>query len=162
MESVSGNHEAAAERLQVWCNWCAEQELVAGISSYAAQLARELCLVGRYDEAEQSIARARELDDDAWLAQATWRQAAALLSAHRGEHTAAERLAREALSHLHGTDSTKFHGDAHCDLADVLEAADRREDAIAAWHEALDRYERKGVIPLAREVRERLAALGPV
>ena len=159
MESVAGNHEAAAERLQVWCNWCAEQELVAGISSYAAQLARELCLVGRYDEAEQSIARARELDDDAWLAQATWRQAAALLSAHRGEHTAAERLAREALSHLHGTDSTKFHGDAHCDLAVVLEAAGRRDEAVDAWRGALDRYERKGVLPLVRRVRERLGAM---
>ena len=27
------------------------------------------------------------------------------------------------------------------------------------WHEAIDRYERKGVIPLARRVRERLAAV---
>ena len=132
---------------------------MAGISSYAAQLARELCLVGRYDKAEQSIARARELDDDAWLAQATWRQAAALLSAHRGEHTAAERLAREALSHLHGTDSTKFHGDAHCDLAVVLEAAGRRDEAVDAWRGALDRYERKGVLPLVRRVRERLGAM---
>jgi tetratricopeptide (TPR) repeat protein len=161
MESVEGNHEAAAERLRIWCNWCAEQDLVAGISSYAAQLGRELCLAGRYDEAEQSIARARELDDDAWLAQATWRQAAGLVSAHRGEHAAAERLAREALRHLQRTDSTKFHGDAYCDLAEVLEAAGRRDEAIAAWQEALERYERKGVVPLARRVRDRLAALEP-
>ena len=44
----------------------------------------------------------------------------------------------------------------------MLEAAGRRDEAIAAWHEALDRYERKGVIPLARRVRERLASLEPV
>jgi hypothetical protein len=43
----------------------------------------------------------------------------------------------------------------------VLEAAGRREDAITAWQDALDRYERKGIIPLARRVRERLAALQP-
>ena len=36
---------------------------------------------------------------------------------------------------------------------------DRRDEAIAAWHEALDRYERKGVIPLARRTRKRIAAL---
>ena len=161
MESVEGNHEAAVERLRIWGDWCGEQELVAGISSYAALLGRELCLAGRYDEAEQSIARARELDDDAWLAQATWRQAAALVSAHRGEHATAERLAQEALPHLQRTDSTKFYGDAYCDLAEVLEAAGRREEAMAAWQEALSLYERKGVIPLARRVRERLAALQP-
>ena len=32
-------------------------------------------------------------------------------------------------------------------------------EAAAAWHEALDRYERKGIIPLAQRTRERLAAL---
>jgi hypothetical protein len=40
----------------------------------------------------------------------------------------------------------------------VLEAAGRRKDAITAWQDALDRYERKEIIPLARRVRERLAA----
>jgi hypothetical protein len=37
----------------------------------------------------------------------------------------------------------------------------RREEAVAARQEAPDRYERKGVIPLVRRVRERLAALEP-
>ena len=32
------------------------------------------------------------------------------------------------------------------------------DNAIAAWQEALDRYERKQIIPLARRVRERLDA----
>jgi hypothetical protein len=41
----------------------------------------------------------------------------------------------------------------------VLEAAGRRDDATAALREALDRYERKGIIPLVRRVRERLAAI---
>jgi hypothetical protein len=46
-----------------------------------------------------------------------------------------------------------------CDLPEGLEAAGRREEATVAWREALDRYERKGVVPLARSVRERLGAL---
>ena len=57
------------------------------------------------------------------------------------------------------TDLLNFQADAFCDLAEVLEAAGRHEDATAGWHEALDRYERKGVIPLARRTRERIAAL---
>jgi hypothetical protein len=44
----------------------------------------------------------------------------------------------------------------------VLAAAGLREEAIAAWQDALDCYERKPIIPLARRVRERLAALQPV
>jgi hypothetical protein len=41
----------------------------------------------------------------------------------------------------------------------VLDAAGRREDAIAAWRRAVDHYERKQIIALARRGRERLAAL---
>jgi tetratricopeptide (TPR) repeat protein len=55
-------------------------------------------------------------------------------------------------------DSLAWQADAWCQLAEVLEVAGRRDDAIDAWREALDRYERKGIIPLARRVRERLAA----
>ena len=36
---------------------------------------------------------------------------------------------------------------------------DHREDADAAWQEALGRYERKGIIPLAHRTRERIASL---
>ncbi len=59
------------------------------------------------------------------------------------------------------SDNLAWQGDAWCELAEVLEAASRRDDAIDAWREALDRYERKGIIPLARRVRERLAAAQP-
>ena len=48
---------------------------------------------------------------------------------------------------------------AMLDRAEVLEVADRRDEAVAAWQEALSLYERKGVIPLARRVRERLASV---
>jgi hypothetical protein len=53
-----------------------------------------------------------------------------------------------------------YQGNAVFDLGEVLDAAGRREEAVAAWQEALDRYERKGIIPLSRLVRERLAAGG--
>jgi len=59
------------------------------------------------------------------------------------------------------SDNLAWQGDAWCELAEVLEAAGRRDTAIDAWREALDRYERKGIIPLARRAGERLAALQP-
>jgi tetratricopeptide (TPR) repeat protein len=89
-------------------------------------------------------------------------QVAALLNSHRGDHDAAERFARAAQEFADQTDSPKFQADAYCDLAEVFEAAGRRDEAIAAWGEALERYDRKGVVPLARRIRERLAALEPV
>jgi tetratricopeptide (TPR) repeat protein len=76
-----------------------------------------------------------------------------------GEHEKAERLAREAISIVDTTDALGHQGDARADLADVLLAAGRRDEAAAVLGEALDRYERKQIIPLARRTRERLSAL---
>lgn len=49
----------------------------------------------------------------------------------------------------------------YADLGEALELAEKRDEAIAAWQEAFDRYCRKEILPLARRVRERLAALRP-
>ncbi len=57
------------------------------------------------------------------------------------------------------TDSTARQGDAIFDLGDVLESAGRCDEAAAAYRQALELYERKGVVPLARRTRERLAQL---
>ena len=71
----------------------------------------------------------------------------------------AERLAREAVVFTQKTDSPGFQGDAFYDLAEVLAVADGRAAAVAALNDALDCYEQKGIIPLARRTRERLKAL---
>ena len=163
IEALLGNHEAAADRIGAWCAWLEKRGQTAGVPECTGMHGRELALAGRYEEAERRAARALELNQRLSrqdpLAQSLWRQATALVASHRGEHTEAERLAREALTDILETDCPQYQADAFCDLAEVLEAADRHEDAIAAWHEALDRYERKGIIPLARRTRERLSAL---
>ena len=50
-------------------------------------------------------------------------------------------------------------GEALDALAEVLEAAGRRDEAVAAWQGALDLYELKPIIPLARFVHQRLSAI---
>jgi class 3 adenylate cyclase/tetratricopeptide (TPR) repeat protein len=160
IESLAGNHRASAEWLGRMYDWVRERDL-GDLGFYSAWQVRELALAGRYEEAaEVWSARPREQRDEAH-GQALWRTAAAQVASHGGEHAEAERLVREALTLIRATDSPKQQGDVYCDLADVLAAAGRRDEAIAAWHEALERYERKGVIPLARQVRERLASLEP-
>jgi tetratricopeptide (TPR) repeat protein len=159
---IAGDYEAAARYLRDACEAMERAGSSAGLSTYAPILGRTLCLLGQPEEAESLAQKGRELGDpEDLLTQQAWRQTQALIHSGRGQHADAERLAREALDFSLRGDSLAAHGDAFCDLAEVLEAAGRREEAIAAWQEALDRYQRKQVIPLARRVRERLAQLQP-
>jgi class 3 adenylate cyclase len=158
---LAGDHEAAARHLETLCAWLEEREQLTLLATYLGLLARELCALGRFDEAEPLAQRAGELSGDDPVGRALWRPAQALILAHRGEHSAAERLARDAVAGAELSDSLLVQGNALCDLAEVLDGAGRREEAIAALHQALDRYERKGVIPSVRLVREQLASLQP-
>ena len=66
---------------------------LALLSTYAPKLGRSLCELGRYDEAEPLADLGRELGDERdYVTQMYWRQAKALVLAHRGEHGEAERL----------------------------------------------------------------------
>jgi tetratricopeptide (TPR) repeat protein len=159
LDELAGNYEAAAEQLRNFLDYLAERGQLAALAAYAPKFGRMLCAAGRYDEAEQAAERSRDLADEGDPAgQSLYRRVAALVAAHRGEHIEAERLAREALTYSLETDSPQIQADAYYDLAEVLAAAGRSDDAAAAWHEALHRYERKGIIPLARRTRKRLSA----
>jgi ATP/maltotriose-dependent transcriptional regulator MalT len=114
-------------------------------------------VLGRYDEAEPLARLGRELGapDDAG-AQMVWRQVQALVNAHHGEYAEAEALAREAVAIAEQTDALNLQADALCDLAEVLCAAGQTREAAGAFAEALDRYERKKNLAMARQVRARL------
>jgi tetratricopeptide (TPR) repeat protein len=128
------------------------------LSTFAPELARSLCALGRHDEAEAWIRLGREVANDQDISsQAYWRQALALVHSSRGEHSEAERLAREALVIAERGDALNTQGDALVDLASVLSAAGRSDDARAVLEQGLDRYERKKNLVMAERIRERLA-----
>src|SRR5262249_27960684 len=156
---MAGDHESAARHLETACAWMEEREQLGILQTYVALLGRELCALGRFDEAEPLARRARELLGDNPSDQAFWCHVQARVLAHRGEYAEAERLAREAVAGQEQTDNLIFQGDSWCALAEARAAAGRDEQAAAAFAEALERYERKGNIPLARQVRTRLSAL---
>src|SRR5439155_7478465 len=122
--------------------------------------AQALYTLDRLEEADAWAGRAAELSasDDA-LTQMLWRQVRAKVLAHHGETGEAERLAREAVAVGSETDMVNSRGDAHSDLAEVLELAARRDEAAVEVEKALALYERKGNIVMTERCRASLQEL---
>ena len=79
--------------------------------------------------------------------------------ANRGDVAAAEVLAREAVEIVDGTDSLNSQAEARIDLAEVLVAAGRTDEAAVALEQALDRYERKKNLAMVAQVKPKLEEL---
>jgi tetratricopeptide (TPR) repeat protein len=157
LAEIAGENEQAAAEMDRFCRYLEETGRNGELSTFAPWLGRYLCALGRYDEAESLAEKGRELGDpNDNVTQVLWRNAQALVDAHAGRHAEAERVAREAVALDLAGDSTWELGNSYDILAEVLEAAGRREEALAAWQDAIDCYDRKQVIPVARRLRERL------
>jgi tetratricopeptide (TPR) repeat protein len=155
---LEGDEELAASYFRAFCDSLQEVGLSAALCTFAPELARSLCALGRHDEAEPLAHLGRELANERdTSSQALWRLALALVHSARGEHAEATRLAREGVAVLDQTDALNEQGDAFVDLAEVLSAAGHDEEARAALEQALDRYERKKNLVMADRIRERLA-----
>ena len=131
LAALEGDYETAVSygTLDVEA-WKAADHL-AFAASYGAKLGRWLCLAGCPDEAQPlvDLARTVEGQESEWL----WRQVSARVLAHRGEHEEAGALAREAIGVLERTDGPTWQGDGYLDLADVLTAAGRIDEAVEAY-----------------------------
>ncbi len=152
--AVAGDYERASQYGRQAVNAFHEQGHLAFEASYGGRLARWLCILARFDEAERLAQTARSVSaqEAAWL----WRQVQARVHAHRGEHTEAERLAREAIEIVEQTDMLNMHGDAYWDLGEVLASSGRGGEAAAALEQALDRYERKRNLAMVAQLTPKL------
>jgi tetratricopeptide (TPR) repeat protein len=160
MAALAGDYGTAAHYLGRYCEGLENSRDLAHLSSYAPARGRLLCKLGRDDEAERLAQLGRELGDTMDVsAQMLWRQAQALVHAHRGEYVDAERLAREAVELAETTDSLNYQGDAFGDLAEVLAASGRTDEAAEALEQALGRYERKKNLAMVAQVQPKLEAL---
>jgi class 3 adenylate cyclase/tetratricopeptide (TPR) repeat protein len=157
---LAGETERAVESLRLWCDQLEQSGRLGYLSTHAPELGRMLCVLGRYDEAERLAQLGRDLGEEGDLAtEMSWRQAQALVHASRGQRAQALDLAREAVAIAERTDWLDNQGDALCDLAQVLAAAGRTEEAAEALDQALDRYERKKNLAMVAQVRPKLDAL---
>jgi predicted negative regulator of RcsB-dependent stress response len=125
-----------------------------------ALLASVLCDLERFDEAETNARRSRELSaEDDFASQAAWRIAQARVLSHRGEYDEAIALADEAVAINETTDYLTWQGESDEVRGMVLTAAGRTHEALEAYTRALDRFDRKGVVPAAARVRARIVEL---
>jgi tetratricopeptide (TPR) repeat protein len=113
-----GDHATAVDHLRRACALQDARGERAALSTYAPAQGRSLCALGRYAEAEPLAQLGRDLGNESdVITQVLWRQVQAVVHASRGEHTEAERLAREAVERTDETDAPNWQGDALFDLA---------------------------------------------
>ena len=132
----------------------------AYLSTIAGLLAQAVFRQGRIDEAEE-FSRVGELacDEADIEAQALWRQTRARVLAVRGDLSAAESLAIEAVRLNEGADVPIGHGSALQDLAEIHRIAGRSAEAVAALKLAAGLFQGKGALVLVDHARSALAAL---
>jgi tetratricopeptide (TPR) repeat protein len=121
--------------------------------------ARDLCYLGRFDEAEPLLRQAQAVSSSPFE-RALGPTVEALLLAARGELKQAETLARAGITAAETeTDNLWLQGWGYEDLATVLERADRIDDARGALESALALGERKRCLPYVGRVREQIDSL---
>jgi tetratricopeptide (TPR) repeat protein len=126
----------------------------------AALLAHALSGLGELDEAERFSRTSEDVaaSDDAF-SQVLWRTGRAKIRARRGELAEAEALAREAVAVAERTDLLNTRGDTLADLGEIVALAGRPADAVAAFEQAAELFERKGNRASLERVRLAVADL---
>jgi class 3 adenylate cyclase/tetratricopeptide (TPR) repeat protein len=160
LERSAGNLEAAEAALRRGDEVLARLGETGWRSTVAVQLASVLVAQDKIEEGEEylRISEQAAASDD-FASQVPLRLVRARISANRGELDEAERLVRDALLLLHGTDDIDAQADASLKLAKVLGAAGRTDEAISAAETALQLCEQKGNVVMCRETRELLDEL---
>jgi tetratricopeptide (TPR) repeat protein len=145
IEHLSGNFEEAARLIRQ----SYDAMTAIGDQSFASTIAVGLGDVyldlHEDDEAWHfgTIARETSSSDDV-VSQAGGRGVQARVLSRRGDHDAAEALAREGVEIMARTDYLDQHGNSVVHLAHVLHAAGKVDEAVAAARQAVALYEQKG------------------
>jgi class 3 adenylate cyclase/tetratricopeptide (TPR) repeat protein len=158
IELLAGEPGEAERELRAGYDALIEMGDMGRLSTAAAFLAQAVYAQGRHEDAEYltGVGEGAATPDDV-LSHIAWRSVRAKALAKKGDLEQAELLAREAVALAEETDGLNLHGDALLDLAELLRAAGRPSDAVAAAERALALYERKGNLVSAARVRGALA-----
>jgi class 3 adenylate cyclase/tetratricopeptide (TPR) repeat protein len=160
MERLAGRLEAAEREFRARHDAYEASGETGFNSTICALLANTLCDLGRFEEADSFVAKSQALAaDDDFASQAGWRSAQARILTSRAQYNDALALADAAVAITEGTDYITWQGDMHEVRGQVLAAAGRIPEARAAFEDAIERFERKGVVPAIERIRRQLAGL---
>jgi len=145
IELLAGRPDEAERELRRAWDALAAGGDTALLASPALMLAETLLAQDRDEEARRfaEVGRAAMSPDDI-TDQVLAAGVEARLAARAGNLAAAESEARRAVEVASGTDALALHADALVLLGEVLELAERPDDALGAVRGALELYERKG------------------
>ena len=161
LELLAGDAAAAEHDLREACDALDAAGERGWLSTMSGLHAQALYALDRLDEAEAAAGRSRETaTSDDYNAQAFWRETQAKVLARRGDLTAAEELAREAVEIINRSDEINHQAQVRASFAEVLELAGRADDARSQLEQALALYEQKGNEVMTERARELLAELG--
>jgi tetratricopeptide (TPR) repeat protein len=151
---LAGDWDEAERLFRSACDELARMGEQTYLSTEAANLGRALVELERFDDTDDAtrVSEAAAASDDV-VSQVTWRSVRARVLSVSGAHERAVRLAGEAVALAADRDVLDVHGDARLQLAIVLRAAGRAEEAHAAADEALRLYEQKGDVLSAERTR---------
>jgi class 3 adenylate cyclase/tetratricopeptide (TPR) repeat protein len=145
VELIAGDPGRAAE---IGLRGVAELEQLGErgwLSTVAGLAAEALYQLGRDQEAWELTDRAEQAGAASdVITQMLIRQIRAKVLARRGEYAEAERLARDAVAWSEPTDALEMKADSFRDLAIVLAAAGKGDEALVSLAEARKLYEEKG------------------
>jgi class 3 adenylate cyclase/tetratricopeptide (TPR) repeat protein len=156
VELLAGDVEAAERELRDSLESLSGLGLESRGATLALMLGRVLGIQARHDEAEDVMgpwADSHSWEDWSFVYPAL----TATILARRGELEEAERLARDAVNRSQQTDFLNWRGDVLLDLAEVLRAAGKHDEARTAVEQALALYEQKGNVVSANAARRLLA-----
>jgi class 3 adenylate cyclase/tetratricopeptide (TPR) repeat protein len=159
---LAGDPAAAERRLRSACDVLERMGNNGFLATRLGCLADAIYAQGRFAEAEAISERAEELvgaDPSDRDAQFRWRAVRAKVLARRGDHVAAELMAREALALVESTDWLNAKAGVHLDMAEVLQLSGRLEEAGIALQAALRLFEAKENDVAARRTRARIDEL---
>jgi tetratricopeptide (TPR) repeat protein len=158
IETLAGDYDGAERELR-WGYETLEQMGEKSLRiTIAAFLAEALYKQGRDDEAERVIEVIEELAAaDDLVPQVLGRSVRAKILAKRGELEDAEELGREVVRLAENTDFPELKASTALDLAEVLDAADKTDEAQELVSRARELYERKGNVVAAQQTELRSA-----
>jgi predicted ATPase/class 3 adenylate cyclase len=158
IETLAGDYDAAERELRWGYEMLEQMGEKSSRATIAGFLAEAVYKQGRDDEAEhlneviQELAAADDL-----VPQVQSRSVQAKILAKREELEAAEELGREVVALAENTDFPDLKASSALDLAEVLDAAGKTDEAQELVARAGEIYERKGNVVSARQCELRSA-----